>query len=291
MKNVSEKQVAAKHQAAEAKSPPHLKQGEEIINIMRKGTEFAHQLLKENEKMRYQLAQMKEQIEALKKTSVEGAGGFEVEKLKASLKSLEEEKSKLVERFKVVEKENLDFANKYVEIEHENNMLANLYIASYQLHSTLHLGEVLTIIMEIIINLIGAEEFSLCLLDEKTHVLKAVASEGLEKEKVPDVKVGEGIIGGVVKSGKEYFREDVSPTGDLLDPLVCIPMKIKERVIGTIIIYRLLQQKDSFSDLDYEMFSMLAGHTATAIFSSKLYTESERKLSTIQGFIDLLTMK
>ena len=32
-----------------------------------------------------------------------------------------------------------------------------------------------------------------------------------------------------------------------------------------------------------------ASHAATAIFSSKLYSQSERKLNTIQSFLDLLT--
>jgi len=38
-----------------------------------------------------------------------------------------------------------------------------------------------------------------------------------------------------------------------------------------------------------ELFNMLGGHAATAIFAAKLYSQSERKLNTIQGFIDLLT--
>ena len=47
----------------------------------------------------------------------------------------------------------------YVEIEEENNNLANLYVASYQLHSTLDSSEVLKVVLEIVINLIGAEIF------------------------------------------------------------------------------------------------------------------------------------
>ena len=30
------------------------------------------------------------------------------------------------------------------------------------------------------------------------------------------------------------------------------------------------------------------GHAATALFASRLYSQSERKLNTIQGFLDLL---
>jgi transcriptional regulator with GAF, ATPase, and Fis domain len=203
---------------------------------------------------------------------------------------LEQEKQEIFDRIKHIEAENLDFANRYVEIEGENNMLANLYIASYQLHSTLDFREVLQVITEIIINLIGAEEFGILLLDEKSNRLQAVATEGLDKEQIPTVELGQGIIGQMAKTGENYFIEDLeSYQKDFSHPIVCIPLKIKEHVIGVIVIYQLLVQKSRFAEVDYELFTLLAGHAATAIFSSKLYSESERKLSTIQGFLDLMT--
>jgi GAF domain-containing protein len=71
--------------------------------------------------------------------------------------------------------------------------------------------------------------------------------------------------------------------------VVSIPLRVDDRPVGAIAIYKLLQQKDGFSALDNELFTLLAGHAATAIFASRLYGQSERKLSTIKGFIDLLT--
>ena len=68
-----------------------------------------------------------------------------------------------------------------------------------------------------------------------------------------------------------------------------IPLRVEDEPVGAIVIYRLLEQKDGFSPLDNELFKLLAEHAATAVLSSRLYGQSERKLSTIQGFIDLLT--
>lgn len=266
--------------------------GEEILNIVQKGAEFTHELLKDNERLRFRVAQLSEENEAIQKISTgEAAVDDVLQKLQEKLKDLEEEKAKLLKSYMAVEEENKDFANRYIEIETENNNLANLYVASYQLHSTLNFNEVLRIILEIVINLIGAEEFAILLLDEKTKKLSAVASEGIETNQVPPIDLGHGPIGGSVKSGENFFKDNIAERGnfDPTDPIVAIPMKIKERAIGAIVIYKLLQQKESFTQLDYELFTLLAGHTATAIFSSKLYTESERKLSTVQGFIDLLT--
>jgi len=260
---------------------------EEFLQIFKKGAEFTQDLLKENERLRFQILQLQE---GQKESHSSASTDETVLRLQEKISSLEQEKAQILDQIKRVEEENADFANRYVDIENENNMLANLYIASYQLHSTLDFNEVLQIITEIIINLIGAEEFAIMLLDEKVNKLQAMASEGLEKEDIPKIELGEGIIGQMAKTGENYFIDDMEHyQKDLTNPLVCIPLKIKEHVIGVIVIYCLLEQKSRFAEVDYELFTLLAGHAATAIFSSKLYSESERKLNTIQGFIDLMT--
>jgi transcriptional regulator with GAF, ATPase, and Fis domain len=261
--------------------------GEEFLQIFKKGAEFTQDLLKENERLRFQILQLQD---GQADSSLAASQDEAVLKLQEKIAVLEQEKSQILAQIKRVEEENADFANRYVDIENENNMLANLYIASYQLHSTLDFNEVLQIITEIVINLIGAEEFAIMLLDEKVNKLHAVATEGLRKEEIPKIELGEGIIGQMAKTGENYFIDDMEHyQKDMTNPLVCIPLKIKEHVIGVIVIYCLLEQKSHFADVDYELFTLLAGHAATAIFSSKLYSESERKLNTIQGFIDLMT--
>jgi transcriptional regulator with GAF, ATPase, and Fis domain len=265
-----------------------LNRADEFLQVFKKGAEFTQDLLKENERLRFRIIKLEE---ALKET---GAPDIDADQatvaLQKKIEELEQEKEEILGQIKQVEEENENFANRYVEIEEENNMLANLYIASYQLHSTLDFKEVLQIILEIVINLIGAEEFGVLLLDEKTNKLEPVASEGLEVSELPSVNVGSGIIGESVSSGENYFIDTMEGyERDFEKPIVCIPLKIKEHVIGVIAIYKLLVQKDEFTNVDYELFTLLAGHAATAVFSSRMYSDSERKLSTIQGFIDLLT--
>jgi len=260
---------------------------EEFLQVFKKGAEFTQDLLRENERLRYRVLELENSLGGASSSS--GADN-QSQILISRIKELEQEKQDILDRIRQVEDENQDFANRYVEIEAENNNLANLYIASYQLHSTLDFKEVLQIIMEIVINLIGAEEFALMLLDEKTGDLQAVACEGLDREEVPPVRLGSGLIGQTLQSGESYFTEDMDAYHrDILSPMVCVPLKIKDHVIGVLAIYKLLLQKDKFAQVDYELFTLLAGHAATAIFGARLYSDSERRLSTIQGFLDLLT--
>jgi transcriptional regulator with GAF, ATPase, and Fis domain len=257
---------------------------EKFLELFNKGKEFTEELLRENQRLRFRLASLE----------TDAGASEEVQRLRAEVQQLTDENRRIAMRFKEVEEENKDFANRYIEIEEQNNNLANLYVASYQLHSTLDFREVIQIVQEIVINLIGAESFAILLLDEKTNELKTIASEGedvMPGTDVISVRLGDGVLGNVAKTGESYYiNQDVEGGRVTIDkPLAAVPLKIKEHVIGLIAIYKLLQQKDSFSAVDYELFSLLAAHAATAIFSSKLYSQSERKLNTIQSFLDLLT--
>jgi hypothetical protein len=127
------------------------KKVEDFLQVFRKGEEFTQELLRENEKLRYRLAQHEEGSKFSGREE-----DFKMHSMEERLKFLEDENKNLLDRYRQVEEENKDFASRYIEVEAENNNLANLYVASYQLHSTLDFNESLKIILEIVMNLIGA---------------------------------------------------------------------------------------------------------------------------------------
>src|ERR1051325_11233499 len=143
---------------------------EKFLELFNKGKEFTEELLRENQRLRYRVA-------ALETEQSEASAG-EIQRLRAEIQQLTDENRRIQERFREVEEENKDFANRYIEIEEQNNNLANLYVASYQLHSTLDFKEVIQIVQEIVINLIGAEAFHLWMVSEKSAALELEASEG-----------------------------------------------------------------------------------------------------------------
>jgi hypothetical protein len=254
------------------------KKGQDFFQIFTQAKEFTEELLKENERLRFKIARLES-----------GASGSSSEELNQRIQDLEARLADITARYKKVEEENKEFADRYIEIEEQNNNLANLYVASYQLHSTLDYKEVVRIVQEIVINLIGADAFHVFMLSEKTGALELESSEGQEPGR-SSVPVGDGPIGRAAATGESYFSEQVAhaePT-PFEQPIAVIPLKIKESVIGVISINKLLVQKTRFSAMDYELFTLLAGHAATAIFSARLYSTSARKLTTLQGFLDML---
>ncbi|MCD6452080.1 MAG: GAF domain-containing protein [Acidobacteria bacterium] len=267
-----------------------IEKGREILRILEESKEFTRRLLKENERLRFQNVSLAKKVEELtRRGSKEVLAPYleEIDRLKKELADLRD-------KYAEVERENMDFAQKYIEVEEQNNNLANLYIASYQLHSTLDFKEVVQIICEIVINLIGAEVFTIFLFDEKRKELGGVAGEGRPSDIGRYVPLGEGVIGWTAEKGEIFILEtpeEIEAAGGER-PIACIPLKIKKRLIGVIVVYKLfVQKRKGFTPMDRELFSLLAGHAATALYSAKLYSSMERKLNTIESFMELLASK
>ncbi len=264
--------------------------GEAVLAIFHRGAEFTKQLLDENTRLRRKL----HELQTRNRDAAQSDEGWDKlrHELLAKIDELESQNETILEQLKSVESENKHFAERYVEIEEENNSLANLYVASYQLHANLDPNEVVKVIVEIVINLIGAEVFAVYVCEESEELLRPVAAEGEALSAFPNVGIGLGFVGESVAEGEVRLGDPATAAGRPAeggDPIVSIPLRVEGQAVGAIAIYRLLQQKDGFSPLDEELFTLLAGHAATAIFASQLYSQSERKLSTIKGFIDLLT--
>ncbi|MEK6323240.1 MAG: GAF domain-containing protein [Acidobacteriota bacterium] len=253
---------------------------EELVDMLRKGRAFTEELMSENERLRYRVVQLEAEKMGSSDTLLK-----EVERLRLENGQMAQKLEFLDRRFQQVEAENKDFAQRYVQVEEQNESLANLYVASHRLHSTLDSAEVVECIKEILLNMIGSEDFGLFVVDDETHELVRTGYEGETAGRANRAKVtlGEGLEGAVALAGEPFFSE-----GNGEEPYACVPLKIKERVVGLITIHALLSHKRGLTPLDHKLLELLAGHAASALISSKLYSMADRKLRTIEGFMSLL---
>ena len=272
-----------------------------IETFFKRGAEFAEELMRENERLRFRVAEL-EQVHGAPPRPTRSSGQvLSAEELRERLDALEDEREALIARFRGVEAENKDYLSRYQEIERENNNLANLYVASHQLHSTLELREVTQIIVEILLNFIGAKTFAVQLIDEERMVLRTLAAEGVERARVPERSLnGAGDALGadagladstreVVRSGRAIFNEgrlEARPVS--APPSITVPLKIGDKVVGLILVWELLAQKVGLVDVDYELFNLLGDHAGSALQSAKLATELEGRPPALWGAADLV---
>lgn len=226
------------------------------VDRVREDTQkYVRRLVTENEQLRVALAQLESQVTMVRQEL--GSAREELEQRRAS----QEELQRAIDR---IRHESEQYLAQYAEVEMHNANLANLYVASYQLHGTLRRASVLEAMQEIIVNLIGSEEFAICEIDEPA--LTVLASIGVDSGSMDwtTPRVRDTISTGVPYVGS---LEDREPG----DPLVCLPLKLDGTTIGAIVIFSLLAHKSQLEALDHELFDLLATHAATALYCTSLH--------------------
>lgn len=247
-----------------------------IIKVLEETKIFTQKLLKENERLRLMVASLKKvdnEENPVERPKLEDMSGSLEERFEFTIKEnnrLQKELENIKQEIYKADTESKDYYSRYLELEEQNETLANLYVTISRLHSTLQFNEVIEIIKEIIINLVGSESFLVLWLNEQAKEFQVIAGEGepLNQQKI--FPLGQNVISKAAQSGEIY----ISMAGNnSQDPIACIPLKAFGRVIGVVVIYHLLAHKSAFSQTDFELFSLMAEHAASAIVTSMIFTK------------------
>jgi hypothetical protein len=166
-----------------------------------------------------------------------------------------------------VDTESRRFEEQFADVERQNSNLATLYAAGHALHSSLDRAAVLGAIQEIVINLIGSEQFAIVAADEQ---LTPHALFGVQSERLAGLSPRSGLIGRAHAEGRPLSLLRSMPS-DSTGVRVCIPLVLNEKVEGFVLIFEFLPQKDDISPLDYELFSLVGSQAATALCAADLF--------------------
>ena len=153
----------------------------------------------------------------------------------------------------------------------------------------LDLDEVLTTVVEAAVQLTGAEEGSLLLLDETSGELYMRASKNFDDEFVRTfrVQVQDSLAGQVMETGEIILLDARSPkkikTAYLVHSLIYVPLKVRGRTIGVLGVDNRKAGLE-LNQNDAKVMMAMADYAAIAIENAQLYNRSEverRKLETV----------
>ena len=174
------------------------------------------------------------------------------------------------------------------------NDLETLTDLARMVTSSLDVDVVLRMIVEAAVELTGAEEGSLLLIDENTGELYMRASRNFNEDFVSTFRlpVNDSLIGSVVQHGKVVIFDDNTPqkikTSYLVHSLVYIPLKLKEQIIGVLGVDN-RNKRMVFSQRDIGLLTTMAEYAVIAIENSRIFSEmvvERTKLETIINQIE-----
>ena len=169
--------------------------------------------------------------------------------------------------------------------------LATIHRVSSIIASTLNLDEVLQIIGTQAVHLSGAERSCIFGLDsekQQLHVLAHYGMNGTDVRRI-HIPVGQCCAGRAVATGQpssaiDCFHATEEPCFLRDDPLIsseihsvlCVPLKVKQKVLGCICIYS--SHRHSLSPEQMQLIVTFANEAAIAIDNARLYEETRRGL-------------
>jgi len=170
--------------------------------------------------------------------------------------------------------------------------LATILRSSALINSSLNLEQVLDNAMKWAEDFMGAEASTVYELDDRSNELVVRLARG-EKNGPPlgrvTLKVGEGIAGTVVKTGKPMVIQDVSQEkkfNDKIDRLtgirtksaICVPLLLRNRPIGAL---QVINKKsgEPFFRSDLEILFAIAQHVSIAMENASLYRRLEESFA------------
>lgn len=172
----------------------------------------------------------------------------------------------------------------------EQGRLAALYQVSQSLGVSLNLDEVLTQVMDAVIQLTGAERGFLTLSEADTGQLTLRAARNFQQEnlQLDDMKVSRTVITSVIESGNGIITTDAQDDPRFaaqesvifyaLRSIMCAPLRAGGSIIGAIYVDN-RAQSGMFTNEDLDLLSAFAGQAAVAIENAQLYTRTDQALA------------
>jgi two-component system NtrC family sensor kinase len=173
--------------------------------------------------------------------------------------------------------------------------LETLVKISHSITATLEIDRVLSAVVSAAVDVTGAEEGHLLLLDEPSGELYMRAERNLGEQyaRTFRLRVDDSLAGQVLSTGEPIAINTGSPqkikTAYLVHSLIYVPVRSHERVIGVLGVDN-RESNHPFREHYVLLLSLLADYAAIAIQNARLYNETENErsklLTTLQNIDD-----
>ncbi len=170
------------------------------------------------------------------------------------------------------------------KVNERTRQLSALNIIATTTNRTLDLQAILEGTLDKVLEVMQFHSGAIRLMDEATGRLVLQASRGLPSEvvqKYQEISPGEMFAGRAAASGQPVVIEDTQKNSDQESPileigmvsLVAIPLKSKDKVLGTLTSYS--RTPRSFTQQDLELLASIGNQLSIAIENATLYTQTK----------------
>ncbi|MBU1153091.1 GAF domain-containing protein [bacterium] len=198
------------------------------------------------------------------------------------------------EELRVINDQMVDLSQKLKKVSLQAKVLEEI---SFAIGSSLPLNKLLDLIMDSALKVTETKAGSILLVDEEKEELVFEVAKGGKAEKLIGyrIKIGEGVVGRVASEGRALIVSEAEKSEDFkkkmaldlgyqVKDILCVPIKVKERVIGVI---EVLNSQRSFTLTDQELLIGFANQAGVVINNTCLLERVNKKIKELDALLKI----
>lgn len=223
---------------------------ESLIDVLRKTSEMAEQLLRENEAMTDQLRSLEAELASAK----------------ARVNFLEQETARL-RGTSSREPSSGDLAARLRQLSDEQNVLAHMMVVTDWLGRTRSARQALDTSCEVLHNLVGATIYEIWLRRDNDDEPVAVRADG-DVQRIAD---RHELVARCMQQGRPAQPAGVADN----TPPMCAPLHLDGRIVGALLVGELVEQVQSFGPLQRDLLGLLSERLPFAMCAGALHDQAD----------------
>ncbi len=173
----------------------------------------------------------------------------------------------------------------------QRDELGTLYEIARTLNSTLDFNQVLQLVMDQVIDVVGAERGFLMLVNEKTNELEFKIARNKSAQTVDqqafEHQISQSTVNRVVRTGQPLLTSDAQSDASLMEQrsiieigirsIMCAPLAVRDKCIGAVYVDSIFT-RNLFSSQNLDLLLAFCHQAAIAIDNARLFADLEKTL-------------
>jgi hypothetical protein len=186
--------------------------------------------------------------------------------IQAELAELHEDRARLKGDIARLERHVSVLSTEVASADQKVSDLRKLLLAARRLESCADRAAVLAALQDILVTVVGSDDFVVLALDEEGRTLWPILGVGATGTACGPLLVSDALVSTALETGK---CQVAGPRGGGVlprnQPLASVPLMSWPHTVGALVIFTLLAHRSALRPVDIELLEFLSSHAATAI--------------------------
>lgn len=198
--------------------------------------------------------------------------------LQSDLAELHEDRARLKAEVARLERHVSMLSTEVAAADQKVSDMAKLQLVAHRLESCLDRGAVLAALQDVLVSIVGSDDFVVLALDEEGRTMWPILGAGTNGTACGPLLVSDALVSVALETGKCQIAGPRG-VGELprSEPLASVPLMSWPHTVGALVVFTLLAHRTALRSIDVELLEFLSSHAATAIQLADLRSAETRR--------------